>query len=122
LGKVLLGCSSETVHEDYDRTRVANGSLASLTPATIVDSQKLFDQIRSAAVQGYALDVEECEPGLTCAAAPVFGGEREVVAAVSVSAPAFRMSEERLLGEIVPLVVDAAARLSRELGFASPAN
>jgi hypothetical protein len=32
------------------------------------------------------------------------------------------MGEERLLGEIVPLVMDAAARLSRELGFASPAN
>jgi DNA-binding IclR family transcriptional regulator len=122
LGKVLLGCSPETVHEEYDRTRVADCPLASLTPATIVDSQKLFDQIRSAAVQGYALDLEECEPGLTCAAAPVFGGEGDVMAAVSVSGPAFRMGEERLLGEVVPLVIDAAARLSRELGFASPAN
>jgi hypothetical protein len=32
------------------------------------------------------------------------------------------MGEERLLGEIVPLVTDAAARLSQELGFASPTS
>jgi len=122
LGKVLLGCSSETVHEEYDRTRLGDCPLDALTPATIVDSQKLFDQIRSAAVRGYAVDLEECEPGLTCAAAPVFGSSGSVVAAVSVSGPSFRMSEERLLGEIVPLVTDAAARLSRELGFANPAD
>jgi IclR family KDG regulon transcriptional repressor len=122
LGKVLLGCSTETVHEEYDRARLGNCPLDALTPATIVDSQKLFDQVRSAAVRGYALDLEECEPGLTCAAAPVFGSSGAAVAAVSVSGPSFRMSEERLLGEIVPLVTDAAARLSRELGFASPAN
>lgn len=122
LGKVLLGCSSKTVQEEYDRTCIGECSLASRTPATIVDSHKLFDQVRSAALRGYALDLEECEPGLACAAAPVFGSASEVVAALSISGPAFRMSEERLLGEIVPLVMDAAARLSQELGFASPAS
>lgn len=122
LGKVLLGCSPETIHEEYDSTRLGKCPLDALTPATIVDTHKLFDQIRSAALRGYALDLEECEPGLTCAAAPVFGSSGSVVAAVSVSGPSFRMSEERLLGEIVPLVTDAAARLSRELGFASPSN
>jgi DNA-binding IclR family transcriptional regulator len=122
LGKVLLGCSPERVHEEYDRTCVGESPLDSHTPATIVDSHKLFDQIRSAALRGYALDLEECEPGLTCAAAPVFGSAGCVEAALSISGPAFRMSEERLLGEIVPLVTDAAARLSQELGFASPTD
>ncbi len=120
LGKVLLGFSSETVHAAYDRMRSSERPLDPRTPATIVDSHKLFDQIRSAAVRGYALDLEECEPGLTCAAAPVFDSAGEVVAALSVSGPSFRMDEERLLGEIVPLVTDSAARLSHELGFSSP--
>jgi len=122
LGKVLLGCSSESVQEEYDSTRLGKRPLDALTTATIVDSQKLFDQIRSAALRGYALDLEECAPGLTCAAAPVFGSSGSVVAAVSISGPSFRMSEERLLGEIVPIVTDAAARLSREMGCASPPN
>ena len=64
------------------------------------------------------LDIEECELGLACAAAPVFAESGETIAAVSVSGPAFRFTEERLLGEIVPLVVDAAGRLSHELGYA----
>jgi DNA-binding IclR family transcriptional regulator len=122
LGKVLLGCSPEEIHAVYDRIRINERPLDLRTPATIVDSHKLFDQIRSAAVRGYALDLEECEPGLTCAAAPVFDDAGEVVAALSVSGPSFRMNEERLLGEIVPLVTDSAARLSRELGFATPAS
>jgi DNA-binding IclR family transcriptional regulator len=121
LGKVLLGCSSEAVHEEYERTRVKARALDSRTPATIVDSHKLFDQARSAAVRGYALDLEEYEPGLACVAAPVFGDTGAAVAALSVSGPAFRMTEERLLTEIVPLVTDVAERLSHEMGFATAA-
>jgi DNA-binding IclR family transcriptional regulator len=122
LGKVLLGCSPETVHREFDRRRSDAAPLASRTPATIVDSQKLFDQLRSASLRGYAVDLEECVPGLACAAAPVYDNEGAVVAAISVSGPAFRMTEARLLDEIVPLVVDAAARLSRELGFSAQAQ
>lgn len=117
LGKVLLGCAPETVHREFDRLRSTATPLASRTPATIVDSQKLFDQLRSASLRGFAVDLEECVAGLACAAAPVFDSACELVAAISVSGPAFRLSQERLLDEIVPLVVDAAARLSRELGF-----
>jgi DNA-binding IclR family transcriptional regulator len=119
LGKVLLGHAPEERHREFARRR-EELALGARTPATIVDAQKFFDQLRSTALRGYALDVEECEAGLSCAAAPVFGSSGELVAALSVSGPAFRMGEERLLSEVVPLVTDAAARLSRELGFASP--
>jgi DNA-binding IclR family transcriptional regulator len=122
LGKVLLGCSPDVVHEEYARVYAGQCALNPRTPSTIVDSHKLFDHVRSAAVRGYALDLEECEPGLACAAAPVFGSSGSAVAALSVSGPAFRMSEERLLTEIVPLVTGAAGRLSREMGHASPAG
>jgi len=122
LGKVLLGCAPESFHRDFTLQREHELSLGARTPATIVDSQKFFDQLRTTALRGYALDREECESGLSCAAAPVYGEEGQIVAAISVSGPAFRMGEERLLSEIVPLVTDAAGRLSRELGFASRAG
>jgi len=122
LGKVLLGCASNATHEKFDRFRLEARSLDARTPATIIDSHKLYDQLRATALRGYALDLEECEPGLACAAAPVYDSTGQVVAAVSVSGPAFRMKEERLLGEMVPLVTDAAGRLSRELGYASQAG
>ena len=42
-----------------------------------------------------------------------------VVAALSISGPSFRMSEQRLLSEIAPCVGAGAERLSRDLGYAS---
>lgn len=120
LGKAVLGFSSEAVHEAYDRSN-SEKLLDQRTAATIIDPQKLFDHVRSVALRGYAIDLEECEAGLACAAAPVFDDSGQVIAALSVSGPAFRLTEERLLDEIVPIVVDAAGRLSHELGYARPA-
>jgi DNA-binding IclR family transcriptional regulator len=119
LGKVLLGCASNSADPEFDRHPLESHTLDPRTPATIVDSHKLYDQLRTTALRGYALDLEECEPGLACAAAPVYDSAGRVVAAVSVSGPAFRMREERLLDEIVPLVTAAAGRISRDLGFAN---
>jgi DNA-binding IclR family transcriptional regulator len=117
LGKVLLACSPEEVRQQYDQTVVAAHGLEKRTATTIVDPHKLFEHLRTVAVSGFALDVEECETGLSCAAAPVFDADGALVAALSVSGPSFRLTEERLHEEMVPLVVAAAERLSRDLGF-----
>jgi IclR family KDG regulon transcriptional repressor len=118
LGKMLLGSSREALRGRYDREVVAGGSLEARTPATITDPHKFFEEIRGAAVQGFAIDLEECAEGLCCVAAPVLDETGEVIAALSLSGPAFRMGEKRLLGEVAPGVVAAAERLSRELGYA----
>jgi IclR family acetate operon transcriptional repressor len=118
LGKVLLGCSPEEVRQSYDRSIASEGGLSQRTPRTIVDGHKFFEELRTVAVRGFALDLGECEDGLCCAAAPVFDPDGQVVAALSVSGPEFRLGEERLLDEVAPAVVGAAERLSRELGFA----
>lgn len=116
LGKVLLGCSPEEVRQTYDRSVASGGGLEVRTPRTIVDGHKFFEELRTVAVRGFALDQGECEDGLHCAAAPVFAADGEVVAALSISGPAFRLPEERLLDEVAPAVVEAAERLSHELG------
>jgi DNA-binding IclR family transcriptional regulator len=119
LGKVLLGCASEEDRANYDRTVVAGGTLEARTEQTITDGLKFFEHARMVASQGFALDLEECEPGLNCAAAPVQDRSGRVVAALSVSGPAYRLDTERLHDEIVPKVLDAANRLSRRLGSGS---
>ena len=118
LGKVLLAFSSPAVRESFDRHVVAGGNLPKLTPATIDDPAKFFEHLRGVANRGYAVDLGECEPGVCCAAAPILDGEGRLVAAISVSAPSFRVDEARLLDEIVPHVLRAGERLSRELGLA----
>jgi DNA-binding IclR family transcriptional regulator len=116
LGKVLLGCAPEEAWKAYESQVVVDGRLERRTPATVVDAQKFLEELRGVAVRGWSTDCGECEEGLCCAAAPVFDGEGRVVAALSISGPAVRLGEERLLGELVPLVVAAGERLSRHLG------
>ncbi len=117
LGKVLLACAEDGVRQTYDREIVAGGALPAYTPATITDGVKLQEHLRSVASQGFAVDLEECEAGVCCAAAPVYDGTSRLVAALSVSGPAVRLGPEPLLRKIVPRVVAAAEELSARLGF-----
>ncbi len=71
-------------------------------------------RIAEARALGYAIVREEFEPGLVAAAAPVRDSGGHVVAAVNVSAPAFRFGER--LEEAAAAVMAAAAELSAELG------
>jgi DNA-binding IclR family transcriptional regulator len=118
LGKVLLACGDAALRERFDREVVTRRGLAAATPCSITDRDKFFEHLRAVAGQGYALDLEESESGLCCAAAPVHDGAGGVVAAVSVSGPAFRLESELLVRQIVPAVLAAADRLSRRLGYA----
>ena len=120
LGKVLLACAQREQRERFDREVVGSG-LEPRTPRTLVDRDKLLEHLHGVAAQGYAVDLEECEPGLCCAAAPVYEASGRLVAALSISGPAFRLPEAALERSVVPAVQAAALRLSRQLGYASPA-
>ena len=111
LGKVLIGGAPEAVREAYasQPCRRLEGSARAL-PTPIVDRDKFFEHLRTVAGVGYALDLEECEPGLCCAAAPVHDAAGRMIAALSISGPAFRLGEERLLRGVVPAVIGAARR------------
>jgi DNA-binding IclR family transcriptional regulator len=116
LGKVLLGFAPKGVQETYDRQMIATGRLDARTPSTVTDSSKLLELLRTVVSQGHATDVEECEPGLCCAAAPIFDASGRLAAALSISGPVFRLPAGMLQARIVPLVVAAADRLSQGLG------
>lgn len=86
------------------------------TPRTIVDRSRLMRQLAEVRSRGYASTVEELEPGLNGVAAPIRGAGGVVLAAVSVSGPAFRVTESRI-PELGRLVRAAAATISRRMGF-----
>jgi DNA-binding IclR family transcriptional regulator len=91
-------------------------NLARHTPATLADPAKLLDDLRVVRLRGYATDVEEFAEGLRCVAAPVRDASASVVAALSLSGPSARLSEEVLHGAVADAVSAAANRLSAELG------
>jgi DNA-binding IclR family transcriptional regulator len=117
LGKVLLGCSPERVWREFDEQVVRRGKLPQRTARSIDNPTKFFEHLRVVAGLGYALDVGELEEGLGCAAAPVHAGDGELVAALSVSAPLFRIGEDGLMGDLRCKVVGAAEELSASLGY-----
>jgi DNA-binding IclR family transcriptional regulator len=56
------------------------------------------------------------EIGLNAVAVPVRGEDGDVVAAISASGPAYRLTPERI-AEIMDQVEAAGAELSRRLGY-----
>jgi DNA-binding IclR family transcriptional regulator len=117
LGKALLAFAPDARKEAYDRAQAAAGGFAARTPRTLVDRDKFRDELQAVASLGFALDLQECELGLVCAAAPVFDATGAVVAALSVSGPTVRLDDDDLHRRIVPAVQAAAEQLSRQLGF-----
>lgn len=93
-----------------------NAHLAQLTPATITDPRALRDELAAIRERGYALDREESTPGLCCVAAPVYGADGTVVAAISISVPSVRFAAPRS-DELLALVLAQTQRLSHVLGY-----
>ncbi len=93
---------------------IRNLDFESFTPRTITSPEALEKELGQVRVTGYAVDDREYHPGVRCIAAPVFG-IGGVIASLGISAPADRMDNDRLR-VLAPIVVDTAARVSRELG------
>jgi DNA-binding IclR family transcriptional regulator len=110
-GKVLLAGLDP---EELDRFLEA--PLERATAATIVDPKRLRLQLDEIRARGYAATVEELEEGLNAVAAPIRRADGRVVAALSVSGPAFRIRSVDIprLGHIT---AEAGAAVSRRLGY-----
>lgn len=94
---------------------VSRQSLERFTPTTITDYDALAEHLARVRAVGHAIDDREYDPGVRCVASPVFGIDRAVIGSIGISAPADRLDNERLR-VLLPIVMDTAARVSRELG------
>jgi IclR family acetate operon transcriptional repressor len=110
-GKILLAFSDEE-----ERERLLKLPLEARTAKSIVDVDALREHLAEVRTKGYAQTLEELEEGLNAVAAPVRGGDGEVIAAVSVSGPAFRMRPVEL-PRIARTTMDAAGAISRRIGY-----
>jgi DNA-binding IclR family transcriptional regulator len=88
------------------------------TPNSISTLDGFLTEIRKTKERGYSLDLEENEIGVRCIAAPLFGGDGEVIGAISISGASVYLDEERIK-ELIPLVKKTAANISKEMGWNS---
>ncbi len=105
LGKVLLAFGAATMPSE---------PLEARTPRTITSRAALAAELATVRERGYAVTDEELEPGLVAVAAPVFAGGLSAIAAISVSAPAVRLSSD-LIPATAAACVSAADALSAML-------
>ncbi len=111
LGKVLLAYRPEA---DVKRIVKAQG-LPRFTPHTLTDEAELEQALASIRKQGYAYDREEILPDLCCVGAPVRNHTGHVIAAISMSIPAYRF--QRSQAEFRTAVVRAGKMVSERLGY-----
>jgi len=116
VGKALLLCAAEGELERYARGRRLKG----FTPATVISLEALALEAQRAQRSGYVLDREEYDWGVRCGAAPIYDHSGQVLAAMSVSGPAYRMVEKVWLAA-AEAVAAACRELSRALGHSRPA-
>lgn len=107
-GKVMLAFGGERI-----RARVLEGPLEPRTAHTVTDPDRLRALLEEVGRRGHARSVSELEDGLHTVAAPVFV-RGELVAAVSVSGPSFRLPA-RDLPRLGRLAVDAADAIGRRM-------
>ncbi len=109
VGKVLLADLSEDEVEKIVREK----GLPQFTDKTIKDLDRLKAELAKIRQQGYAIDNEEIERGLKCAAALLTNSEGKGLASISISVPSERFNKES--DAYISAVRKTAARISRAI-------
>lgn len=92
VGKAIAAdMKEEQVHDFWEASNIIP-----LTPHTITDYTRFLDRIKKVREIGYALDDEENELGVRCIAVSLPDYKGQPRYAFSISAPAARMSDERI--------------------------
>lgn len=90
--------------------------LERLTPATVAEPRLLQRQLQQIRSSGFAMSDGQRQQGAGSIAAPVFGLDGHVEGSISVCGPLDRL-DRATRERCVPLVTDAADRISRVLGW-----
>jgi DNA-binding IclR family transcriptional regulator len=76
----------------------------------------LEKQLGNIRKNGYGFTLEELELGLNAVAAPIWSFKGEVVAAICISGPSYRLGKE-CIPELGELTKQAGLEISRKLGY-----
>lgn len=107
-GLAYLSACDQDYLDDY-----LAGPLPAQTPDTITDPDRIRTVVNDVRERGYSMNVGGLSLGISSLGAPIVGPSG-VVAAMSVSGPTSRITEDRF-DELGAQVRDAAARISRAL-------
>lgn len=109
-GKALLAFQAPDYIEHY------SNSVQRHTENTHVSIPALKQELADIARIGYAMNRGEWRPGIGGIAAPVFNGLDKIVAALGISGPLERLTNQKM-ARFAPLVQQTARELSAHMGY-----
>ncbi len=99
-----------------ERTAVLPQPLPQFTAKTITEMEPLIQSLEQIRRQGYAIVHEEFEEGFSSIAAPIKNHLGEVVAALAISGPTYRLEGEAIAAFIDPLL-QTTRQISADMGY-----
>lgn len=112
MGKVLLAYLSPEHLDLY----FLSATLRPFTKRTICTESALRRALQEVRERGWAFADQECEDGVRTVAVPLYNRRLSVQAAINVAGHASRVSMKALRAEHLPLLLDAARKISAALG------
>ena len=112
LGKVLLAYLPEVERKKI----LGERELPRLTEKTITDKKELVKELNKVKKQGIALDRGENEKDVRCIAAPIRNYQGKVIAAISISGPAFRI-DKKVQNNLKKALIETSTKISKRLGY-----
>lgn len=91
IGKALMAHISESKLEEY-----IHKDLHAYTETTITTAEGMREELRNVRQNGYAVDNMEHEYGVKCVAVPIFNHYGVPEAAISITGPSLRFTEDRI--------------------------
>lgn len=117
LGKAIMAFLPE---DELDNLILMN-DLQKFTENTLTEPEKLKEELRNVAHQGYAVDNEESIAHVRCVGAPIFDNEGNVAASITLAGPSFRITNKRIPA-LARFIKEATRAISKSLGYQSSLN
>ncbi len=114
MGKIFMAYGAEDYPGEYWQTH--HHLIRPLTANTIIELDRMEQELAEIRHHGLAMDREENELGVSCVSAPVFDIQQRVAYAVSISLSMARLQQIGMAALVTPLR-ETAQHISRELGF-----
>ncbi|MHB1275872.1 MAG: IclR family transcriptional regulator [Candidatus Humimicrobiaceae bacterium] len=111
-GKILLSEFSEQNLKDH----IKKYSLTKLTEHTIIQEDKLIEELKSIKKNGYSLDNEELEVNLNCIGVPIYSYKNKLVSTIVIAIPKNRLTDS-IKEKMINSLKKASIEISGHLGY-----
>lgn len=112
-GKLLLSTFSPQQLDNY----IKETGLKRYTEKTIVQKKDLTKELATVVSQGFAIDDEECEPGLKCVSYPLYSYNGKICAAISIFGNVHEMQDESFMNQLHTTLKETSDCISLRLGY-----